>query len=381
LAIRCEADPSSSNWLPPAWPAAGPDSRTEAQDRQLTMARAVDFEGPGSGRAARRALRVEIERWPLRKPFQITGHTMVDLEIVVVTLEENGATGRGEAAGVYFLDDDVTHMLGDIERVRDAIEAGADRSALHRLLPAGGARNALDCALWDLEAKRAGRPVWQLAGIDPPRPVITTYTLGAGSPEEMAEDATCFAEARALKVKLTGEPTDIARLCAVRAVRPDVSLRVDANQGFTRASLERLMPAFIEMRVELIEQPLPIGEEAALEGLDSPIPIAADECARETTDLAKLVGRFDAVNIKLDKCGGLTEGLAMWREAERLGLDTMVGNMVGTSLAMAPAFLLAQRCTHVDLDGPVLLRTDRTPGAVFDSGAIFCPETTWGGAT
>jgi L-Ala-D/L-Glu epimerase len=329
--------------------------------------------------AARRTLDVRVEKWPLRAPFRITGHTFHDLEVVVVTLEQDGLTGRGEAAGVYYRNDGVDHMRQQIESVRTAIEGGLDREALQRALPAGGARNALDCALWELEAKRAGRAVWQLAGLAAPTPRVTTYTLSADEPAQMASRAAAFADATALKLKLTGEPSDLARICAVRTLRPDVWLGVDANQGYTRAALARLMPALTDARVELIEQPFAVGQEAELDGFDSPIPIAADESVQVVGDLAALAGRFDVVNIKLDKCGGLTAALAMAQEARRLGFETMVGNMVGTALAMAPAFLVAQQCKIVDLDGPLFLRADRTPGVRYEAGTVWCSEEIWGG--
>jgi L-alanine-DL-glutamate epimerase-like enolase superfamily enzyme len=325
------------------------------------------------------ALRVEIEKWPLKAPFRITGHTFVDLDVVVVSLEQDGMVGRGEAAGVYYLNDHAPGMARQIEAVRASIEADVDRESLQRLLPAGGARNAVDCALWDLEAKLTWRAVWQLAELDAPTPLVTTYTLGANEPAEMAAGARAFADARALKLKLTGEPVDVARIRAVRAARPDVWLGVDANQGFTRPFLERLMPVLVESRVGLIEQPFPVGRESDLDGFDSPIPIAADESVQEPRDIAALVDRFDVVNIKLDKCGGLTAALAMIAEARRLGLETMVGNMTGTALAMAPAFLVGQRCKFVDLDGPLFLRADRPPGAIYASGTIWCPGELWGG--
>jgi L-alanine-DL-glutamate epimerase-like enolase superfamily enzyme len=223
-----------------------------------------------------------------------------------------------------------------------------------------------------------GRHAWHIAGLDRPRPLLTTFTVGANNPEKMALDARAYTQAKAIKLKLTGQPVDADRVRAVRAARPDVWLGVDANQGFTRASLETLMPVLVECRVELIEQPFKIGQEAQLDGFKSPIPLAADESAQGLADVAGLVGRFNVVNIKLDKCGGLTEGLAMAREARRLGLDVMVGNMVGTSLAMAPSCLIGQLCKVVDLDGPVFLSTDRDPPVRYENGTISSPEALWG---
>jgi L-alanine-DL-glutamate epimerase-like enolase superfamily enzyme len=247
-------------------------------------------------------------------------------------------------------------------------------------LPAGGARNALDCALWDLEAKLTGRSVWQLAGLEKPRSIVTTLTCGADTPQNMAAKAKGdYVNARAIKLKLTGESSDRDRVRAVREARPDVWLGVDANQGFTRESLEQLMPTLIDARVELIEQPFRIGEEALLDGFESPIPIAADESVQTSADIQSMVGRFNMINIKLDKSGGLTEGLAMARAAQRLGLELMVGNMIGTSLAMAPAFLLGQLCRVADLDGPTFLKADRPVGVEYVDGHIACGEELWGG--
>ncbi len=323
-------------------------------------------------------IQTRVEQWPLAAPFRITGRTFTEIDVVVVTLRDGDLAGHGEAAGVYYRHETPSSMTTQIEAVREPIEAGVNREVLRRLLPAGGARNALDCALWDLEAKRAGRPVWQLAGLAAPRSLLTTYTLGADEPAKMARGALAYARARALKLKLTGEATDAERARAVRAARPDVWIGVDANQGFTRESLERLLPVLVEARVGLIEQPFPIGQDADLEGLNSSIPIAADESVQGLSDVAGLVGRFDVMNIKLDKCGGLTEALAMAEEARWLGLKIMVGNMLGTSLAMAPAFLVGQLCAVVDLDGPILLASDRSPKVAYENGHIWCPEEVWG---
>jgi len=325
-------------------------------------------------------LEVRVEQLPFSAPFRIAGRVFEHQDAVLVTLDDGVHRGRGEASGVFFLDDDVPHMVAAIEALRAQIERGIDRAALQRLLPAGGARNALDCALWELEAGRAGRPVWALAGLKPPRELITTFTLGAESPETMAAGARRYAAARALKLKLTGDlELDRARVRAVRAVRPDVWLGVDANQAYRIGELPRLIEVLVETRVELIEQPLARGREADLEGLESPIPLAADESALSLNDIAGLVGRFDTVNIKLDKCGGLTEGLAMAHEARHAGLDVMVGNMMGSSLAMAPAFVLGQLCDVVDLDGPTFLARDRTVAVRYAGGKIWCDEAVWGG--
>jgi L-Ala-D/L-Glu epimerase len=323
-------------------------------------------------------LRVEVEEWPLALPFRIAGYTFESIDLMVVELEKDGIVGRGEGAGVYYRKDTPGGMKQAIRSLRGTIERGLGRDALQRLLPPGGARNALDCAHWDLEAKLSGDPVWKRADVGPPRELLTTFTCGAESPETMVETARGYTGARALKLKLTGDPIDAERVRAVREAFPDVWLAVDANQGFTRAALDALMPVLVGARVQLIEQPYPMGEEGLLDGYRSPIPIAADESMQCFADLPRLVGRFDMVNIKLDKCGGLTEALAIAREVRRHGLSAMVGNMLGTSLAMAPAFVVGQLCTVVDLDGPVFLRRDREPSVQYLDGHINCPVTLWG---
>lgn len=326
-------------------------------------------------------LDVARELIPLSAPFTITGYTFTDMSAVVARVSERGAEGSGEAAGVYYLDDGVEHMCAEIERVRRDIEAGTDRESLRRLLPPGGARNALDCALWDLEAKRLGQPVWRIAGLERPRPLLTTFTIPAMDPGAMAAKALEYAQAKALKLKLTGElALDAERVRAVRRARPDTWMGVDANQGFNASSLTALMPDLVSAQVKLVEQPFARGREADLDGFRCPIPVAADESVQGLADIEPLVGRFDMVNIKLDKCGGLTEGLAMAAEARRLGLGVMVGNMVGTSLAMAPAWILGQVCDINDLDGTLFISRDRTPAMVFENGMVSYPDRGWGAA-
>jgi len=326
-------------------------------------------------------MRMEIEKWPLAAPFRIAGYTFEAVEVLLISLEKGGQVGRGEAAGVYYRNDNPVSMMKLIESLRTTIEAGLGRDSLQEMLPPGGARNALDCAMWDLEAKLSDGAAWQIAELEKPRPLLTTFTCGADEPETMAATARAYTQARAIKLKLVGEPIDAERVRAVRQARADVWLAVDANQGFTRASLEQLMPVLIETRVALIEQPFPIGQEALLDGFHSPIPIAADESVQSLADIPSLVGRFNMVNIKLDKCGGLTEGLAMARAAHQFGLDTMVGNMMGTSLAMAQAFLVGQLCNVVDLDGPNFLKADRAITVEYADGFIRCPEALWGHAS
>ncbi len=324
-------------------------------------------------------LDVAIESLPLAKPFRISGHVFTDTPVILVTLSDGKHSGRGEASGVYYLGDDVPAMAAAIESVRGAVEAGVTREQLQTLLPAGGARNALDCALWELDARRRGVPVWEIAGLTEPRPLRTTFTLGADDPEVMAEGARGYAQARALKLKLTGDlDVDIARVQAVRAARPECWIGVDANQGFAIGDLDALVAALVAADVKLLEQPLARGREADLDGYQCPIPIAADESALTLADVDGLVGRFDVVNIKLDKCGGLTEGLAIARRARELGLGVMVGNMVGSSLAMAPSFIVGQLCDIVDLDGPIFLADDRTPSIEYVDGNAWCGEAIWG---
>jgi L-alanine-DL-glutamate epimerase-like enolase superfamily enzyme len=328
-----------------------------------------------------RALRLNIavEKLRLAAPFRISGYVFEEQEVIVVTLDDGLHSGRGEASGVYYLGDTAQTMMAAIEGARSAIEAGIDRPTLQTLLPAGGARNAVDCALWELDARRSGSPVWKLAELPPAKPLVTTFTLGADDPAVMAEGARKYAQARSLKLKLTGDlDLDIARVRAVRAARPEVWMGVDANQGYAIDVLDSLIGALVPANISLLEQPLKRGREADLEGFKSRIPIAADESALSFADLAALVGRFDVVNIKLDKCGGLTEGLAMAHEARRLGLQVMVGNMVGTSLAMAPAFVLGQLCDVVDLDGPIFLAQDRTPGMTYANGTAWSGDNVWG---
>lgn len=327
----------------------------------------------------RLSLDVVTETLRLSAPFVISGYVFETSDVAVVTLSDGTHRGRGEASGVYYVGDDVPGIRVTLERVRPAIEAGIDREALRDLLPPGGARNAVDCALWELEAGRAGKPVWVLAGLASPQPVRTTFTLGANTPEAMAAGARRYADARSIKVKLTGElALDIDRVQAIRAARPDAWLGVDGNQGFAIDELPELTAALAAAKVSLLEQPLKRSRENDLLGFTSPIPIAADESILSLAELDRAPGRFDLVNIKLDKCGGLTEGLMIAAEARRLGLGVMVGNMVGTSWAMAPGFVLAQLCDLVDLDGPTFLTEDRVPGVTYRDGDIWSGLEVWG---
>ncbi len=316
----------------------------------------------------------------LAKPFRISGHVFRDSPVTVVTLSHGPHEGRGEGAGVYYLHDEPADMLATLELHREVIESGLSREELRALLPPGGARNALDCALWELEASRAGVPVWQLAGLESARPLLTTYTLGADDPQVMGAGAVAYSHARAIKMKLTGDvDIDIERVRAVRAARPEVWLGVDANQGYAADTLERLIPVLVDEGVSLLEQPCARGNESCLDGFDCPVAIAADESVQGLGEIEPLLGRFDVVNIKLDKCGGLTEGLLMAQRARELGLQVMVGNMIGTSWAMAAGFVLGQHCDIVDLDGALFLAQDRTPHVIYADGQVDCPGNVWGG--
>lgn len=313
----------------------------------------------------------------MKEAFKIAGYTFTHFDVAVVELARDGVRGKGEASGVFYFHETPESMAAQIEGVRSRIESGISREALRTLLPPGGARAAVDAALWDLEAKSTGVPVHRIAGIGPLRALPTTYTLGADTPERMAHVARSHMPAPRLKLKLTGGNEDVGRLRAVRDARPDAWIGIDANQGFTRGSLEALLPVLQELDVRLVEQPLPTGRDAELRGLRSPIPVAADESAQSLADLTRLQGVFDVVNIKLDKCGGLTEALQMVHEIRRLGMKPMVGRMSVTTLGIAAAYVVGQLCDFVDLDAPMLLARDRAPPAIYRDGVVQCPED-WG---
>ncbi len=315
----------------------------------------------------------------MRESFKISGYEFDSMPSVVAAIGEGGATGRGEAAGVYYLDDDPAHMAAEIERIRASIEDGTDRAGLQTLLPAGGARNALDCALWELESRITGQPVWKLAGLEAARPLVTTFTLTADSPAVILERLAAFPPVRALKLKLDGDlDADTARVRAVRSARPDIWIGVDANQGYDGAQLDGLVAMLVDNRVALLEQPVRRGEEAQLDGWKSPIPVAADESILDGAELETHHRRFDVVNIKLDKCGGLTEALRMIDMARRMGLTLMVGNMAGSSLAMAPSFIVGQACEIVDLDGAWFLADDAPAAGMYVDGYFDVPPGFWG---
>jgi len=298
---------------------------------------------------------------------------------IIAQIVDGDSLGRGEAAGVYYLGDGQDQMLEMIETVRGAIEAGLTRDDLQEALPPCGARNALDCALWELDSRAQQIAVWKLAGVPRPRPLITTFTLPADDPSVLALKVGRLSFAKAIKLKLDGDvETDRERMKVVRNARPDAWLAVDANQGFAAADLDALGSAARDHSVSLIEQPLKRGEDELLEGWRPGIPIAADESILDLSELQDKARYFDVINIKLDKCGGLTEALKMARAARLFGKRVMVGNMGGSTLAMAPGFVLGQACDIVDLDGPYGLAEDPLAEHIYRDGAIFVPEGLWG---
>jgi L-alanine-DL-glutamate epimerase-like enolase superfamily enzyme len=319
-----------------------------------------------------------VEAFPIAGRFVISRGAKTEARVVTATLRAGGAIGRGECVPYARYGESVESVIAAIEGVRGQIELGADRQALQRLLPAGAARNAVDCAMWDLEAKRLGRRAYAIAGFERLAPLVTAYTLSVGAPEEMRAAALEAAHRPLLKVKLAGEG-DEARLAAVREGAPHATLIVDANEAWREDNLVALLDACARHNVALVEQPLPAGKDEMLAAIARPLPICADESAHETASLDALRGRYDAVNIKLDKTGGLTEALLMADAAREMGFEIMAGCMVGTSLAMAPAMLIGQMAAFVDLDGPLLLAEDREPGLVYEGSTIIPPPAAiWG---
>ena len=326
-----------------------------------------------------RAVVVERAATRFAEPFRISGYLFEAMPSIVAHITQSGLTGRGEAAGVYYLADDQDNMIADVDSVLGEIKAGATRAELQTLLPACGARNALDCALWELEARTEQRPVWALAGLSAPRSLISTFTLPADKPAQITEKIKRLAFAKAIKLKLEGNlDEDRERVAAVRAARPDVWLSVDANQGFSGSDLDGLARIAREFSISLIEQPVARGDESALEGWRPGVPIAADESILHLGELDARASLFDVINIKLDKCGGLTEALAMAHAARSMGKQVMVGNMGGSTLAMAPGFVIGQLCDFVDLDGPISLADDPLADQIYSDGRIFVPEVIWG---
>lgn len=326
-----------------------------------------------------RKLTVTHESWPIAGKFTISRGSKTSAEVVVVTLEEDGAVGRGECVPYARYGETLEGVMAALEAARPRIEAGLERDAVAGVLEPKAARNALDCALWDLEAKRSGKPVWTLLGMSEPQPLITAYTLSLDTAEAMRAAAQKAAHRPLLKVKLGRGEEDIERLRAIRAGAPASRLIVDANEGWKPEALPALLEACAELGVVMVEQPLPAGNDEALQGLRRAVPVCADESAHDRHGLGTLLGKYDAINVKLDKTGGLTEALALASAARGEGLQLMVGCMVATSLAMAPAMLVAQGAAVVDLDGPLLLARDRVPGIRFDGSEMYWPpRELWG---
>jgi L-alanine-DL-glutamate epimerase-like enolase superfamily enzyme len=325
-----------------------------------------------------RKLAVSIERWPIAGAFTISRGAKTDAVTVVATLGQDDHTGRGECVPYPRYGETAEATLAALEAMQEPLAGGLDRIALQTAMPAGAARNALDCALLDLEAKSSGRRAWSLLGRPAPRPCTTAFTISLGPPEVMAVATAKAAHRPLLKIKLGGDGDD-ARIASVRKAAPESELIVDANEAWAPENLEYNLAACANAGVTLVEQPLPAGRDEALARIKRPIAVCADESVHDRASLAGLRERYDAVNIKLDKTGGLTEALALADAAQALGFEIMIGCMVATSLAMAPAMLLAQQARFVDLDGPLLLARDRDGGLRYDGSLIYPPEAAlWG---
>jgi L-alanine-DL-glutamate epimerase-like enolase superfamily enzyme len=322
-------------------------------------------------------LTVTPKRWPLHKPFKISRDVHTHSETIVCELSDGEHTGRGEGAGVSYDGETIDGIRAQIDAVAGEISAGISRGELQALLPPGGARNAVDCALWDLEAKRSGKTVWQMIGWEP-RPVTTVYTVGIDTPDAMRADAAAHSEYPFIKVKVgIGDP--LAQIGAINAGAPNAAIVIDANQAWTVTDLEQYAEPLKSLGVEMIEQPMDRAADEALRGYHAPLPLCADESCATSADLERLQGLYSMVNIKLDKTGGLTEALKLAEQALSMGFELMVGNMLGSSLAMAPSFVIAQKCRYVDIDGPLLQSEDCEHAMNYDRGRVdvFTPAL-WG---
>jgi L-alanine-DL-glutamate epimerase-like enolase superfamily enzyme len=323
-------------------------------------------------------LTIAAERWPIAGSFTISRGTKTEAVVVIAELAAGRHRGRGECVPYARYGENVASVSAAMAALRPQLAKGLTRAGLQAAMPPGAARNALDCAFWDLEAKRTGRPVHELAGLPAPRPLTTAYTISLGAAADMAQAAAKAAGRPLLKVKL-GAPGDPERIAAVRAAAPAAELIVDANEGWNDGNLAANFAACAGAGVTLVEQPLPEGRDQALARIARPIPVCADESAHGLTSLPALAGRYDAVNLKLDKTGGLTEAMVFVQEAKRLGLTLMAGSMVATSLSIAPAMLVAQTARFVDLDGPLLLARDRPDGLVYRGSLVHPPTPAlWG---
>jgi len=317
------------------------------------------------------------EIWPLRKVFRISRGSRTEAQVVVVTVGDDEHVGRGEGVPIKRYGQSAESVLAQIESIK--AEKKLDRQRLQQLLPAGAARNALDCALWDLEAKTSGKRVWEMANTPIVPEVETSFTISLDTPEKMAAAAGVAAELPILKLKLQGDDLDLARIKGVRESAPAARLLLDANESWSPEHYRKIVPELHELGVELIEQPFPANADEVLENLDHPIPVCADESCHTTADLQRLTNRYDMINVKLDKTGGLTEALRLCDRARDSGFKSLIGCMVGTSLGMAPARLLASAADYVDLDGPLLLARDREHGLTYGNGKIEMPSRElWG---
>jgi L-alanine-DL-glutamate epimerase-like enolase superfamily enzyme len=323
------------------------------------------------------ALDAQEQTWPLDKPFRISRGTRTEARVVVVTVTDGQHIGRGEAVPIRRYDQSPASVLAQIESIKSVQKL--DRQQIQKLLPAGAACNALDCALWDLEAKLSGKRVWELANIPITHEVETSFTISLDTPAAMAATAQANAAAPILKLKLGGDNLDLARVEAAREAAPATRLLIDANESWTTDHYCKVAPSLRRFGIELIEQPFPADADAVLETLDRPIPVCADESCHTTADLPRLRNRYEMLNVKLDKTGGLTEALLLSARAREAGFKLLIGCMVCTSLSIAPARLLASTADYVDLDGPLLLGHDRQNGLRYDNGRIGIPERElWG---
>jgi L-alanine-DL-glutamate epimerase-like enolase superfamily enzyme len=317
------------------------------------------------------------EVWPLKQVFRISRGSRTEARVVVVTVTDGQQTGRGEATPIKRYNQSAESVLAQIESIKG--EKDLNRPQLQTLLPAGAARNALDCALWDLEAKKSGKRVWELTNLEMKSGVETSFTISLDAPEKMGAAAKANAAAPILKLKLGGDDVDLARVEAVREAAPAARLLIDANESWSPSNYQKIVPALRRLSVELIEQPFPADADEVLETLDHPIPVCADESCHTSADLPRLTNRYEMVNVKLDKTGGLTEALLLGERARESGFKLLIGCMVGTSLSMAPARILASTADYVDLDGPLLLASDRDHRLAYQHGRIGVPSRgLWG---
>ena len=309
---------------------------------------------------------VDEQAYPMRIPFAISRGSRTEARVLVATVEDDGSIGRGECVPYARYGESVESVAAQIRGLKTPL----DRHSLQNVLPPGAARNAVDCALWDLDAKRSGMRVWELAGLPEPQPVLTAFTIALGTPDEMGRAAAENSWRPLLKIKL-GSKGDLPRLEAVRDNAPESRIIVDANEGWNSEEFSSIFPQFADIRVEMVEQPLPAGQDEPLGSLNADFELCADESCHDRESLAALEGKYSMVNIKLDKTGGLTEAIALKRQAEAAGYKVMVGCMVSTSLAMAPAVLLAQSVAVADLDGPLLLKDDRLGGLHYEGACVY----------